>query len=367
MAYTTIDKPTDYFSTNLWVADDASSRALTGFGHQPDLVWTKHRGSGATYHTLTDSVRGGDKQLSTPTNAAEDSGSHGKISAFGSDGITVIDGTNATYPRLTFNELDPFGASVGGNYVGWSWKAGTSFTNDASSTGIGSIDSTGSVSDTSGFSIVSYTGTGANGTVKHGLSTAPNWIIFKNRETDGQNWIVYHSATSSTPADDFLKLNATSAVGSSTSYGNNTAPTTSVFSVGANDNTNKSSVGQIAYCFAEKQGYSKFGSYTGNGNADGTFVYTGFKPAWIMQKETGNTRDWTMIDNTRSLFNAADDRLVPNTSDAEVTNNITDLLSNGFKMRNTQSNTNSDGGSYIYMAFAENPFVTSTGVPATAR
>ena len=120
MAYTTIDKPSDYFSVNLWVADDSSPRSLTGFGHQPDLVWTKHRGSGATYHTLTDSVRGGDKQLSTPTNASEDSGSHGKISAFGSDGITVIDGTNATYPRLTFNKLNPFGASVGGNYVGYS-------------------------------------------------------------------------------------------------------------------------------------------------------------------------------------------------------------------------------------------------------
>jgi hypothetical protein len=185
MAYTTIDDPTKYFSTNLWVADDASSRALTGFGHQPDLVWTKHRGSGSTYHTLTDSVRGGDKQLSTPVNSAESDGSHGKISAFGSDGITVIDGTNATYPRLTFNELDPFGASVGGNYVGWSWKAGGS----ASSNSDGSITSSVSASTTAGFSIVSYTGTGSNATVGHGLGVAPSFVIIKDRD-NAVSWVV---------------------------------------------------------------------------------------------------------------------------------------------------------------------------------
>jgi len=367
MAYTTINDPSAYFQTKIYTGNNTDGTQITNDGSsnlQPDWLWIKNRtdsGGAPATGGLWDSVRGfaENKVLTTFSTNGEGANSNGFAVAT-TDGFTVEDGTSGANPRTATN----LNAK---NYVAWQWKAGTSFTNDASSTGIGSIDSTGSVSDTSGFSIVSYTGTGANGTVKHGLSTAPNWIIFKNRETDGQNWIVYHSATSSTPADDFLKLNATSAVGSSTSYGNNTAPTTSVFSVGANDNTNKSSVGQIAYCFAEKQGYSKFGSYTGNGNADGTFVYTGFKPAWIMQKETGNTRDWTMIDNTRSLFNAADDRLVPNTSDAEVTNNITDLLSNGFKMRNTQSNTNSNGGSYIYMAFAENPFVTSTGVPATAR
>ena len=365
MAYTTIDKPTDYFSTNLWVADDASSRALTGFGHQPDLVWTKHRGSGATYHTLTDSVRGGDKQLSTPTNAAEDSGSHGKISAFGSDGITVIDGTNATYPRLTFNELDPFGASVGGNYVGWSWKAGTSFTNDASSTGIGSIDSAGSVNDTAGFSIVSYTGNGTSGaTVKHGLSTAPSMIILKNRSA-AEHWMVGITALGYTKN---LVLSLANAVATDGSVWNNTAPTSSVFSVGNSGAVNTSSQNYIAYCFAEKQGYSKFGTYLGNSSTNGTFVYLGFKPAFVMVKKTNSANDeWNIFDHKRDPFNVMTKRLVANVAAADAAGTYVDFVSNGFKWRINNNLANGNGNTYIYMAFAENPFVTSTGVPATAR
>ena len=360
MAYTTIDNPILYFSTNLWVADDASSRALTGFGHQPDLVWTKHRGSGSTYLTMTDSVRGGDKNLSTPVDAAESAGSHGIISVFGSDGITVIDGTNATYPRLTFNELDPFGASVGGNYVGWSWSTGTSFTNDASSTGVGTIDSTGSASDTGGFSIVSYTGTGSNGTIKHGLSSAPSMIIFKARGTG--NWLVYHQGIGNTHG---VFLNGTAAKDDDATYFQDTNPTSSLFSIGTSTLVNDTNP-YIAYCFAEKKGYSKFGSYTGNGNADGTFVYTGFKPAWIMVKRTGGVTNWQIQDSKRDGFNE-NKRILANVNEAEKTSQMWDQLSNGFKIRVTSGDANGSGNSYIYMAFAESPFVNSNGVPTNAR
>ena len=361
MAYTTIDNPILYFSTNLWVADDASSRALTGFGHTPALVWTKHRGSGSTYLTMTDSVRGGDKNLSTPVDAAESAGSHGIISVFGSDGITVVDGTNSTYPRLTYNELDPFGASVGGNYVGWSWSTGTSFTNDASSTGVGTIDSTGSASDTGGFSIVSYTGTGSNGTIKHGLSSAPSMIIFKARGTG--NWLIYHQEIGNTHG---VFLNTTSAKDDDATYFQDTDPTSSVFSIGTSTLVNDTNT-YIAYCFAEKKGYSKFGSYTGNGNADSTFVYTGFRPAFVMVKRTDSTESWYIHDNKRDTFNPSDKHLLANSANAENAQEDIDLLSNGIKIRSTDNGYNASGSSYIYMAFAESPFVNSNGVPTNAR
>jgi hypothetical protein len=359
MAYTTIDNPILYFSTNLWVADDASSRALTGFGHQPDLVWTKHRGSGSTYHTLTDSVRGGDKNLSTPVNSAESDGSHGIISSFDSDGITVIDGTNATYPRLTFNELDPFGASVGGNYVGWSWKAGGT----ASSNSDGSITSSVSASTTAGFSIVSYTGNATSGaTIGHGLGVEPFMIIIKNRSS-AKDWAVYHKNVGNNKK---LLLNTTDAE-SSSSYFNSTSPTSTVFSVNNSDTTNDTNP-QIAYCFAEKKGYSKFGSYTGNGNANGTSVYTGFRPTFVMCKRSSGTGNWQVFDSKREGFNVDNDGLQANLANAEATDDDIDILSTGFKLRGTGNDLNGSGSTYIYMAFAESPFVTAgTKAAGTAR
>ena len=353
MAYTTIDNPELYFQTKLYTGN-ASTQSITLDGSedmQPDWVWFKVRNNTDT-HGVFDSVRGATKALIPDGNQAEFTQSNG-LTSFDSDGFTSGD-ANITN-----------GSSR--NYASWNWKAGTSFSNDASATSVGTIDSSGSANDTAGFSIVSYTGTGSAGTIKHGLSTAPNWIIFKNRETAGQNWIVYHSATSSTPQDDFLKLNATSAVGSSTSYGNNTAPTTSVFSVGANDNTNKSSEGQIAYCFAEKQGYSKFGSFSGTGNADGVFVHLGFRPAFIICKRTDSADNWMMVDNKRGSINLIDEVIFSDLSQAEVSTNACDFLSNGFKARTTSTWINASGGTYIYMAFAESPFVNSNGVPNNAR
>ena len=361
MAYTTIDNPELYFQTKLYTGNATDDTAITLDGSenmQPDWIWTKER-SQTGNHNLFDSVRGVSKRLRTETTDAEATlDPVNQIKSFDSDGFTLGTNNGSNENSVTF--------------VAWCWKAGTSFSNDASATSVGTIDSSGSANDTAGFSIVSYTGTGSAGTIKHGLSTAPNWIIFKNRETDGQNWIVYHSATSSTPQDDFLKLNATSAVGSSTSYGNNTAPTTSVFSVGANDNTNKSSEGQIAYCFAEKQGYSKFGSYTGNGNADGTFVYTGFRVSWLMIKRSSGADRWVISDNKRDPHNIVGSTLSPNENTAEYTTgnypqDWCDFLSTGFKLRRTGNVYNTSGETYIYMAFAESPLVNSNGVPTNAR
>jgi hypothetical protein len=323
------------------------------------MVWTKHRDSGSINPTITDSVRGGDKQLVTATDAGESSGAHGKISSFDSDGITVIDGTNATYPRLTFNEVDPFGASVGGNYVGWSWKAGGT----ASSNTDGTITSTVSASTESRFSILTYTGNGTAGaTIGHGLGSTPAIIIVKNRADD--NWAVYHGSLGATK---YLKLNATDASITSITTWNDTEPTSSVFSVNSDNRNNQNNDTYVAYCFAEKKGYSKFGSYTGNGNDNGPMIYTGFKPAWVMIKSSTAAEGWLIFDNRRPGYNY-NHHLGANSGSAEATgNNWIDTLSNGFKCRKGQDATNKSSATYIYMAFAENPFVTSTGIPTTAR
>ena len=361
MAYTTINKSKDYFSTNLWVADDSSPRSLTGFGHQPDLVWTKHRGSGSVNHTLTDSVRGGDKMLASTTTAVEDTKSHGEITSFDSDGITVADGTNATYPRLYFNDLDPFGAG-GGNYVGWSWKAnGTGSANTD-----GTINSTVSVNTTAGFSISKFTGTGANATVGHGLGVAPKIVIIKNRDR-ASGWHVGGDAIGTD--NQYLNLNGTDAIGSAGTGFQSFSSTT--FGIGSDTDWNASSESIIAYCFAEKTGYSKFGSYTGNGNADGNFIYTGFKPAFLIVKRyDAGGYFWHMYDNKRSSSggsNIIDDVLYPQNNHAEYSGDKLDFVSNGIKYRSANGDINGSGGSYIYMAFAEAPLVGTNNVPCTAR
>jgi hypothetical protein len=355
MAYTDIDKPSDYFNTKLYTGT-GSTLNITGVGFQPDLVWTKGRDStaeGVMDHALVDSVRGVTKTLRSNTTAVEGTETN-SLTTFGSDGYTV--GANG---KFNYSSSDI--------YVSWNWKAGTSFTNDASSTGIGTIDSTGSVNTDAGFSIVSYTGTGSTGTVAHGLGATPSMMIFKERADDAHGWITYHHKNTSAPATEFLLLNTTQATEDDADYFNDTAPTSSVFTIDTYGDINGSSDTYIAYCFAEKQGYSKFGSYTGNGSSDGTFCYLGFKPAFVMVKRTDSAQSWYMLDNKRNTFNPVDKYLLANTSAAEDTFIIPDFLSNGFKLRGTGSGSNASGGSFIYMAFAKNPFVTSTGVPATAR
>ena len=354
MAYTTIDKPSDYFNTVTYVANQTDNRQIT-VGFQPDWTWLKDRDQ-AVNHDLYDSVRGATKYISSNKTNAEGTQTDG-LKSFNSTGFTLGTGWG--------------NQSTGDDYVSWNWKAGTSFTNDASATGIGSIDSTGSVNTDAGFSVISYTGTGSAGTVAHGLGSELACYIIKQRNTTG-GWIVYHKGNTSSPQTDYLRLDKTDATVDDAIF-NDTAPTSSVFSIGTNAPVNTSGGTYIAYCFNDVQGYSKFGSYTGNNNADGPFVFTGFLPAFIMMKSTStggdNAYSWSMFDNKRSSYNIERAMLKANLSDAEYTsgsNADVDILSNGFKMRASPNETNG-ANTYIYMAFAESPFVTSSGVPTTAR
>jgi len=353
MAYTTINKSTDYFNTKLY-SGNSSTQSITGVGFQPDFSWNKTRNA-VDNHILVDSVRG-DKVLRSNNAVAEyDTGVSWQ---FNSDGFTMT----GTTGELNYS---------GRTYASWNWKAGTSFTNDASATGIGSIDSSGSVNTDAGFSIVSYTGNGTAGaTIKHGLSTAPKVVLIKRRSVAGQ-WVMGHGSLGFTK---FLELDLTGAAQTSTLRFNDTAPTSSVFTVGSTADTNQNGTTLIAYCFAEKTGYSKFGSYTGNGSTDGTFVYTGFKPAFVIYKGasgTGTTDNWEMIDNKRTdgtIGNPKNEVLYPNLSNAEGVNTTDrlDLLSNGFKMRTGASDYNASGSTYIYMAFGQS-LVGSNNTPCTAR
>ena len=350
MAYTAIDKPSDYFNTKLYTGN-GGTQSITGVGFAPNWSWIKNRTS-AEGSGVFDTVRGVTKMLCSQNSDGESTTAN-SLTAFGSDGFSV--GANN---RVNQNS---------NNIVSWNWKAGTSFTNDASATGIGTIDSAGSFNNDSGFSIVSYTGTGSNGTIKHGLNTAPKVVILKSR-SDAQNWMVGMNINSSINFTDALALNQNYALEDYAGYWNDTAPTSSVVSLGSHNNTNGSSKTYIAYCFAEKQGYSKFGSYVGNGNADGTFVYTGFAPAFFILKRTDATEQWLIKDNKRPGYNP-NNTLYANLNNAEDTGSSVygDFVSNGVKLRGTYNGMNASGGSYIYMAFAENPFVASNFNAATAR
>ncbi len=346
MSYTNgLDKPTDYFNTKLYTGDGTSSHAITGVGFSPSLVWIKNR-TDTKQHHLFDVVRGASKFIESSTADAEATDTT-TLSSFDSDGFTLGNSGKVN------------GSSV--TAVSWNWLAGGT----ASSNTDGSITSSVSANTTAGFSIVSYTGTGANATVGHGLGAVPQTVIVKRRSSS-ESWMSYHEPLGNTGR---LGFNFSDGVANSSTYWNSTTPTSSVFSIGTNGSTNASSETYIAYCFAEKKGYSKFGSYTGNGNADGTFVYTGFKPAFVIQKVTNTTAQWNMHDSVRDPFNQVNRLLYPSNSNAEE-NNISDqmdFLSNGFKFKNTGAASNGSGNTYIYMAFAESPFVTSTGIPTTAR
>jgi hypothetical protein len=351
MSYTNgLDKPSDYFNTKLYTGNGSTGHAITGVGHQPDLTWIKSRDN-TEWHILIDSVRGVTKYINSNDTGVERTSSN-FIESFDSNGFTLGPSNDTNQNSI--------------NYASWNWKAGTSFTNDASATGIGTIDSTGSVNQDAGFSIVSYTGTGSNATVGHGLGVAPNVVICKSR-TAAQGWESYFSALGATQT---IRLDSTAAAQSASNRWNNTAPTSTVFSLGTEVAVNGSSANLIAYCFAEKKGYSKFGSYTGNGSTNGTFVYTGFKSAWVMiKRSSASGTSWEIRDNKRQPFpdgNAK--RLFADDASAESSNNeAIEKLSNGFKIRSTGGGHNTSGATYIYMAFAENPFVTSTGVPSTAK
>jgi hypothetical protein len=330
-----------YFDINLWTGNNANPRTLTGLSFQPDWVWLKDR-SQATNHRLVDAVRGASKTLKSNTTDAETSSEVlGTITAFTSDGFTVQGTSNVDGVNLS-----------GDAYVAWNWKAnGTGSSNTA-----GSITSTVSANTTAGFSIVTYTGTGANATVGHGLGVAPSMVIVKRRPTAGSNWAVWHTGIANT---EYLQLNSTIAKTTNTAFWNSTSPTSTVFSVGSDPDTN-GTVAIVAYCFAQIAGYSAFGSYTGNGSTDGPFIYTGFRPRFVMIKlSSGSGSGWLIYDSSRNTYNLTDLYLQANQSNAEAgssTDNPFDFLSNGFKARYSNSATNQSGGTFIYMAFAENPF-----------
>ena len=354
MAYTTIDKPSETaFNTVLYTGNNNTNAQTVGF--QPDWVWLKVRSAGSGQdHTLYDSVRGATKFIESNTSNAEATGSN-YLTSFDSNGFTLG------------NDQSHVNAS-GDTYVSWNWKAGGS----ASANSDGSTASSVSVNTDSGFSIVSYTGAGAT-TYGHGLNATPNVIIIKKRTSDSgnNNWFVYHDKviTAGGSNKSFLTLNETGALTSNGSATTFTSVSSATFGVGTDNIISESSHEFIAYVFAEKKGYSKFGSYTGNGNADGTFIYTGFKPAFVMVKDSSNAGyNWMMYDNKRLGYNGGSRYLIANESYAESgsSDNLMDFTSNGFKLRIADQNINRTH-TYIFMAFAENPFVTSTGVPATAR
>jgi len=339
----TIDDGSQYFNTAIWTGTGSAVNVDVGF--QPDWVWLKSRNVVGN-HRAFDSTRGATKSLKPNTTDAEATEST-YLSSFNSDGFTssVFSSSNTA--------------------VSWNWKANGGTT---SSNTDGSITSTVQANTTAGFSVVTYTGTGSAGTIGHGLSNPLDMIIVKSR-TQGAGsrfWAVYHSANTSAPETDYLRLNGTDATADSNTIWNDTAPTSSVFSVNASSSVNNSSDNYVAYCFHSVEGYSKFGSYAGNGSSDGTFVYTGFRPAIVIQKSTTQVSNWITYDNKRPEYNVQNKALYPNLNNAEGTSTGYDFVSNGFKLR-TSGGLNSSGHTYIYMAFAENPFVTSGAVPVTAR
>ena len=353
MAYTTIDDPSAHFQVATWTGSSGTD-TITFDGNsdlQLDWLWSKSRSNGHS-HALMDTSRitsGDYLPLFADTTDVEQTFYDSELQSITSDGFTV--GTQ------------PHAGGDGKTYVGFAWKANGGTTSSDSN---GSITSTVQANTTAGFSIITYTGTGSAATLGHGLGSAPEVVIAKSR-SQAYGWIVYHKEAASDAHTDYLGLDDTDALIDFPMW-NDTAPTSTVFSVGTDVAVNNNTKNYVAYCFAQKQGYSKFGSYTGNGNTDGTFVYLGFKPAWIIVKAT-DADEWRIYDHKRAnAFNVINVRLKAHSDAAESQDdNECDFLSNGVKFRSNSGGVNSSGQKYIYMAFAEHPFVSSEGVPVTAR
>jgi len=337
MSYTNgLDNPELYFQCKIYTGNATDDRTITLDGDedmQPDMVWLKQR-SEVRNHTITDSVRGGSKQVFPNLNSVEATDS-GTVKSFTSDGFVIGTDNQANKDTETF--------------VAWCWKE----TADA------------------GFDIVGYTGNATDDVdISHSLSAVPHVIIAKNRDNaNNENWCVYHHKNTSAPETDFLKLNTTDATADEVEIWSDEVPTSSVFTIGRQDAINTSSGNHIAYLWSEKQGYSKFGSYAGNGDADGTFIYTGFKPRWFVCKAHNAAEGWNIWDSKRSSTGNSLNEILQYDNGAEFTATDWDIdfVSNGIKMRDSDGGFNYSGYSYIYMAFAEAPFVNSNGVPCNAR
>ena len=342
--YTTIDDPGSFFNPILWSGTGGSS-AKTGVGFQPDFTWIKSRAN-TENHCLTDAARGVNKQLRSDVDEAESAGTD-DLTAFGADGFTVGSGGKVN--------------ASGQTYVGWNWKAGTT----SVPSGGDLTPSAVSLNATSGFSIIVYTGTGdTSNTIAHGLATVPKFMFFKNRDA-AMDWVTYNAPLGNT---DYMILNNTDARATSTTRWNDTTPTSTLLTIGNTDKLNSDTVDYIGYVFADVQGYSAFGSYIGNGQADGPFIYTGFRPSfWMIKGATTSGGVWQMYDHLRIGYNIENHFMEADAVTVEADDDNLDLLSNGFKVRRVTSSMNTSGDLYLYMAFARAPLVNSSGVPCNAR
>ena len=343
MAYTTINKSSDYFNTKLYTGDATTSHAITGVNFQPDMTWMKSRTSTDT-HGLFDAVRGATKRI-IPNNATAEGTQSNGLTSFDSDGFTVSDAglVNQNY-----------------NYASWNWKA-----NGAGSANTdGTINSTVSVNQTAGFSIVTYSGNATTGaTIGHGLNSVPKMIIVKSRTNGADWWGTYHYGIGNTKAvwinDNNIQQTRT--------YWNNTSPTSSVFTVSNERSVNGSGETFVAYCFADVTGYSKFGSYVGASSTDGAFIYLGFKPTFFMAKSVSNsTENWYIFDSKREGYNPENRDLYADLTAVEGSADWLDLVSNGVKFRYNSAGLNGSSNTYIFMAFGQS-LVGSNNVPCTAR
>ena len=344
MAYISF-KPKDYYNTVTYTGNGSAGNGITGVGFQPDWVWIKRRESGA--HNLVDVVRGVNNAIASDSDGGQGAYSN-NLSAFGADGFTLGDGSLVN--------------ANAGTYVSYNWRAGNS---QGSSNTDGSINTTyTSVNTTAGFSISKWTGTGSAGTIGHGLGAVPKFIIVKNVDSNN-DWNVYHHKT----GNEYRSfLNTTAAREDNASAWNDTSPTSSVFSIGTNTNVNQSGQSIIAYAFAEKRGFSSMGYYKANGNADGTFIYTGFKPAYVLIKNYESSQSWYVYNDKTKGFNTENDYVQPDTNSSENSDtDQIDILSNGFKLRSTDGGTNGNNFDHIYVAFASEPLVSSNNIPSTAR
>ena len=340
MAFTGVNKSTDFFSSNIYTGNGSSPRALTGFGHQPDWLWIKRR-DGTGHHHINDSVMGATKWRYADLTQGDDTST--QAITYGTDGITWNGGN---YDSNTNTDT----------YVAWSWKAGGS----GSANNDGSINTTStSVSTTAGISISKFTATGSAATIGHGLGVAPKMYMVKR--TDGSAaWQVYHEKIGATK---YLELNESQTENTASNRWNDTAPTSTVFSIGSEWG---SSQVLVAYAFAEKPGFSKFAKWQGNGNANGAFIYTGFRPAFFMCKAAGLGQNWFMYDNKRNAFNTTVNYVYADNNNAETTGSNVDFLSNGIKIRTTSAGLNQNTENYVGMIFAEAPLVGTNNIPATA-
>jgi hypothetical protein len=345
MAYSTIDDPTLYFNTVLY-AGTGSEQTVSGVNFSPGLTWLKSRSNGQP-NVLSDSVRGGNKQLySADTQAETTYGQY--LKSFNSDGFVLGTDSGINQSSQTF--------------VSWNWKAGGSASNNTDGNKTISL----SVNTTAGFSVGTYAGTGQDSTIGHGLGAVPDWLMIKNRSSGSRKWQLWHNGLTGT--NKYLAIDRSDAELTDTASWDNTAHSNTVWNTYGSGEANQNGENFVCYAWTSIQGFSKFGSYTGNANADGPFIYTGFKPAWIMTKQINGGSSWIVHDNKRDPINTVTEYFTVEENDAAGTlANSYDLCSNGFKVRTSNGDRNSNGDTFAYWAFAESPLVNSEGIPNNAR